>query len=153
MWKRIDLIALVAVTLTSSCGSSDTTPPAETLVGTWEATSAELVSIDDPAARVNLVGDLGATVTLVLEADNDFTLTLSYTGNEPGGPWGTSSEVTGVWSATDVLTLQTSPTSEWQFDAELDGDLLTLTGADAAFDFGGDGTFEDADLSLELTRS
>jgi hypothetical protein len=153
MWRRIVLIALVAVTLTSSCGSSDTTPPAETLVGTWDATSVELVSIDDPAARVDLVGDLGATVTLVLEADNDFTLTLSYTGNEPGGPWGTSSEVTGVWSATDVLTLQTSPTSEWQFDTDLDGDLLTLTGADAAFDFDEDGTFEDADLSLELTRS
>jgi hypothetical protein len=89
----------------------------------------------------------------VLEADNDFTLTLSYTGNEPGGPWGTSSEVTGVWSATDVLTLRTSPTSEWQFEADLDGDLLTLTGADTAFDFDGDDTFEDADLSLELTRS
>jgi hypothetical protein len=61
--------------------------------------------------------------------------------------------VTGVWSATDVLTLQTSPTSEWQFEADLVGDLLTLTEADSAFDFDGDGTFEDADLSLELTRS
>jgi hypothetical protein len=152
MWRRIDLIALVAVTLTSSCGSGDTTPPAETLVGTWDATSVELVSKADPAVRVDLVGDLGATVTLVLEADNDFTLTRSYTGNDPGGPWGTGSE-TGVWSATDVLTLQFSLTSELQFEADLDGDLLTLTGADAAFDFDGDDTFEDADLSLELTRS
>jgi hypothetical protein len=156
MWRRFGLVAFVAVLLTSSCGGSDTTaPPEETLVGTWNATSVELVSMANPADRVDLVADLGAAVTLVLEADNNFTLTVTYTGEEPGGPWGMNSVDSGTWSVTDVLTLQMSPTSEWQFEADLDagGNALTLTEADTSFDFGGDGTLEDADLSLELTRA
>ena len=154
MWRRFELIAVVALCLTSSCGGSDTTPP-ETLVGAWNATSVELVSMADPAVHVDLVADLGASVTLVLEADNNYTLTVTYTGDEPGDswPWGTNSVVTGNWSATDVLTLQTSPTSEWQFEIQLNGDSLSLTEADTSFDFGGDGTPEDADLSLDLTLS
>ncbi|MGB5695103.1 MAG: hypothetical protein WBM46_05590 [Polyangiales bacterium] len=152
MSKRFDLIALVAALLISSCGGTGAPPP-ETLVGTWNATSVELVSVANPAVRVDLVADLGATVTLVLAANNDFTLTVTYTGEEPGGPWGMSSEVPGTWSSTDILTLQTSPTSEWQFEIELNDDALSLTEADTSFDFGQNGTPEDAKLSLDLTRA
>ena len=152
MWKRFDRIALIAVLLISSCGNT-TAPPPETLVGTWNATSVELVSVANPTLQVDLVADLGATVTLLLAEDNDFTLTVTYTGEEPGGPWGTSSEVTGTWSSTEILTLRTPPTSEWQFEIQLNGDALTLTEADTSFDFGGNGTLEDAKLSLDLTRA
>jgi len=152
MWKRFDRIALVAALLISSCGDT-TAPPPESLVGTWNATSVELVSVANSAVRVDLVADLGASVMLVLAEDNDFTLTVTYLGEEPGGPWGTSSEVTGTWSSTDILTLQTSPTSQWQFEIELDGDALTLTEADTSFDFDEDGMQEDAKLGLDLTRA
>jgi hypothetical protein len=152
MRRRLDLIGFIALLLISSCGQSDTAPPPEELVGTWNATSVELVSMANPAIRVDLVADLDANVTLVLDADDTFTLTVAYTGVEPGGPWGMSSVVTGTWSTTDVLTLQTSPTSQWQFEAVLDGDSLTLSEADTSFDFDGDGTVEDADLGLDLTR-
>jgi len=152
MWKRFDRIALIAVLLISSCGGT-TGPPPETLVGTWNATAVELVSVANSAVRVDLVADLGASVMLVLAEDNDFTLTVTYLGEEPGGPWGTSSEVTGTWSSTDILTLQTSPTSQWQFEIELDGDALTLTEADTSFDFDEDGMQEDAKLGLDLTRA
>lgn len=155
MWKRFDLVTLVAVLLASSCGGSDAVTPPETLVGAWNANSVELVSMTDSTVQVDVVGDLGATVTLVLAADNNFTLTVTYTGQEPGDspPWGTSSVVTGTWSVTDVLTLQTSPTSEWQFEIDLNGDSLILTEADTSFDFNADGTPDDADLSLDLTRA
>jgi hypothetical protein len=152
MWKRFDRVAVVATLLISSCGDT-TAPPPETLVGTWNATSVELVSVANPAVQVDLVADFGATVTLVLAEDEDFTLTVAYMGEEPGGPWGTSSEVSGTWSSTDILTLRTSPTSEWQFEIQLNGDALTLTEADASFDFDGNGTPEDAKLSLDLTRA
>lgn len=152
MRKRLDCIALVAALLISSCGDT-TAPPPESLVGTWNATSVELVSVANPAVQVDLVADRGATVTLVLAEDNDFTLTVTYAGEEPGGPWGTSSEVIGTWSSTDILTLQTSPTSQWQFEIQLIGDALTLTEADTSFDFDGDGTPEDAKLGLDLTRA
>lgn len=152
MSRRFHLVALVAVLLTPSCGSDTTGPPPETLIGAWNATSVALVSMADPTVRIDLVTDLGAAVTLELEPDNDFTLTLAYTGPEPGGPWGMSAVVTGTWTATDVLTLQTSPTSQWQFEIDLEGDTLRLTEADTSFDFDEDGTPEDADLSLDLIR-
>lgn len=153
MRKRFELVAIVAVLLTASCGQSDSAPPPETLVGTWTATSVKLVSMANTAVQVDLVADLGAAVTLVLGPDNNFTLTVAYTGDEPGGPWGTSSVVTGTWSSTDVLTLQMSATSQWQCEVDLNGDSLTLTEADTSFDFDGNGTVEDADLSFELTRA
>jgi len=155
MWKRLYPSALItALLLVSSCGSSDVGPPPETLVGNWNASSVLLVSMTNPADQVDVVGDLGATVTLVLADDDNFTLTVSYTGQEPGDsyPWGVNSTVTGTWSATDVLTLQTSPTSEWQFEIDLNGDSLGLTEADSSFDFNDDGIPDDADLSMDLTR-
>jgi len=152
-WTRLGVMAVIATLLSSSCGGGSATPPPETLVGTWNATSVELVSMANPAVRVDLVADLDATVSLVLAADNNFTLTVTYTGDEPGGPWGTSSVVTGTWSATDILTLRISATSEWQFETVLSGDSLILTEADTSFDFDGDGAIEDADLSFQLTRA
>lgn len=154
MWTRFALAALLVTLLTSSCGGAAAAPPPETLLGTWNAASVQLVSMADSTVQVDLVGDLGATVTLVLAANKDFTLTVTYTGEEPGvPPWAASSVVTGTWSSTDILTLRTSPTSEWQFEIDLQGDMLTLTEADTSFDFRGDGTMEDADLGFILTRA
>jgi hypothetical protein len=155
MSKRFDLVALFGLFLISSCGGETSGPPPETLIGAWNATSVELVSVADSSVRVDLVADLDATVTLVLEPepDNDFTLTVSYEGPEPGGPWGFDEEVTGTWSASkDVLTLTISETSQWQFEIDLQGDRLRLTEADTSYDFDGDDVLEDADLSLDLTR-
>ncbi len=154
MQKRVGVLPLVALLLASSCGDDDGGPQPATLVGLWKATAVNLVSMVDPADQVDLVADFAAIVTLELEADNDFTLIVTYAGEGPGGPppWGMSSVVTGTWSSTDVLTLMMSPTSEWQFEIDLDVDMLTLTEADTSFDFDGDGTIEDADLSFELTR-
>jgi len=154
MWTRLGLISLVVLLLISSCGGGDVGPPPETLIGTWNANSVELVSMANPAVQVDVVRDLGATVTLILEANDDFTLTVTYTEQEPGGSWlwGANSEVKGTWSSTDVLTLQTSPTGNFQFEIDLNGDSLILTEADSSFDFDGNGTPDDADLSLDLTR-
>ena len=155
MRAGIGVLAIVAALLASSCGDDDTGPPPETLVGMWNATSVDMVRMANPTDQVDLVSDLDATVTLELDASDEFTLTVTYAGEGPGGPppWGTSSSVAGTWSATDVLTLTTSPTSEWQFEIDLNGDTLVLTEADTSFDFDGDGTVEDADLSFELTRA
>lgn len=152
MCRRIDLVTFVAALLFSSCGSDTTGPPPETLIGVWDATSVELVSKADSTVRVDLIANRDAMVTLELEADNDFALTVAYDGAGPGGPWGFNEVVTGTWGATDILTLTVSPTSQWQFEIDLQGDTLRLTEADTSFDFDEDGTPEDADLSFELVR-
>lgn len=153
MPRRFHWMAFAMVLSVSSCGSDTTGPPPETLVGAWNATSVELVSMADSTVRIDLVADLGATVTLVLEANNHFALAVTYSGQEPGGPWGMTSTVEGTWSATDILTLTISSTSQWQFETNLEGDTLHLTEADTSFDFDGDGTVEDADLSFDLVRA
>jgi hypothetical protein len=65
--------------------------------------------------------------------------------------------VSGTWSSTDVLTLNLPPvgeiSGEWQFDATLSGDTLTLTGADTSWDFDDDGSIEDAKFNLTFVRA
>lgn len=141
-----------AILLTACGGDDPAAPPAETLVGTWSATSVELVSLANPAVRADLVEDYGAALTLVLAANDAFTMALDYADPGPGGPWGADATITGTWSSTDVLTLQTSPTSQWQFETVLNGNTLTLTEADTSFDFDGDGAPEDADFGMTLVR-
>ena len=152
--RRTGAVAAVACfVLLAGCGDDGpSAPPAETLVGTWNATAVDLVSVANPAVRVDLVADYDATLTLTLSAGDAFTMVLHYADGGPGGPWGGDATVTGTWSSTDVLTLQTTPTSQWQFETVLSGTTLTLTEADTSFDFGSDGTVEDADFGMTLVR-
>ena len=62
----------------------------------------------------------------------------------------------GDWGATDVLTLEFGDgdiEGTWQFDIDLNGDSLLLTGADTEWDFDDDG-MEDAldELGDELRK-
>ncbi len=153
MWRTGVALGIACAVSLVGCGDDGpSAPPAETLVGTWSATAVDLVSVANAAVRVDLVDDYGATLTLTLTANDAFTMVLDYPDAGPGGPWGGDATVTGTWSSTDVLTLQTTPTSQWQFETVLSGNTLTLTEADTSFDFDGDGTPEDADFGMTLTR-
>lgn len=124
--------------------SDDTGPSEGELTGSWLATKVELVSVANPATKIDLVA-LGATVRLVLAASNTYTLTLIV----PGEP----QEVqTGTWSASkDVLTLSDSD-GDQQFDMSLNGNTLILTGASGEFDFNDDGVDEAATVNVTLVR-
>jgi len=124
--------------------SDDTGPSEDELTGSWLATKVELVSVANPATKVDLVA-LGGTVRLVLSASNTYTLTLVV----PGEP---QEVITGTWSASeDVLTL-TDDDGDLQFEMSLSGDTLTLSGADAEFDFNDDSIDEPAKVNLTLVR-
>jgi hypothetical protein len=154
MLRRSGVLLALLLPVEGACGGGDTTaPPAATLVGTWNAVSIDFVKVGSPDVRVDLVGDLGASATLVLADGGTFTFALTYGGNPPGGVWGTDIAVGGTWSSTDVLTLETSPTSQWQFEATLSGNTLTLSEADTDYDFDGDGTPEAADFGMTLARA
>ncbi|MDT8437317.1 MAG: hypothetical protein RRA92_11260 [Gemmatimonadota bacterium] len=144
---------VLSLSLLAACGGDDdpVAPPAATLVGTWNATAVELVSVARPATRADLVQQ-GATATLILAQGGSFTFDLAWPGGEPGGVWGTELALAGTWTSTDVLTLQTSPTSEWQFEAVLTGDVLVLSEADTEYDFDGNGSLEACDLGMRLAR-
>jgi hypothetical protein len=147
--RRI-LLAL-SVALIASCGGDDedtTGPVNNDLVGTWDATVIQLTSVADPGTVVELVSQ-GANGRLVLEADGGFGLSVGV----PGEP---TEFGNGDWGATDVLTLifgDGDIEGTWQFDIDLNGDSLRLTGADTEWDFDDDGTDDPATLDMTLTRS
>lgn len=145
------LIPALSVFLLASCGGDDdetTGPVNNDLVGTWDATAIQLTSVADPGTAVELVS-LGAIGRLVLQADGGFGLSIGM----PGEP---TEFGNGDWGATDVLTLEFGDgdiEGTWQFDIDLNGDTLRLTGADSEWDFDDDGTEDPAKLDLTLSRS
>lgn len=140
---------LVTAALAGGCGGSGspTAPSAETLSGTWKATSAEFVSASNSSLRVEVVSR-GTSVTLTIESSGAYTQRIAA----PNQPEETS---TGSWSASsDVLTLRPSGMSfNIQFDMTLNGNSLTLRGGHVLFDVNGDDSDEETILNLTMTRS
>jgi hypothetical protein len=142
---RFALAASAALAL--ACGDDDTGPSAASLVGTWDATAAEFYLLSDPAVRVEAISESGATVTVVFEAGNPFTVTIVV----PGEP---DDIIEGTWSmGGDVLTLvPTGSSGNIQFDASLSNDILDLSGGHVDYDVDDDGTDDEAGLNLVLER-
>ena len=144
-------LPVLPILLLASCGGDgdDTTGPVNNgLVGTWDATAIQLTSVADPADVVELISQ-GANGRLVLQSNGDFGLSIGI----PGEP---TEFGNGTWGSTDVLTLNFGDgdiQGTWQFDIDLNGNTLRLTGADTEWDFDDDGTDDPAKLDLTLTRS
>lgn len=142
---RLLLAALVSFAV--SCGKdSPTSPSAQTLAGTWNATRAEFVNAANSGQRVEIVA-MGTTLTLTLDSPGTYTQKIT----DPGHAGQTT---TGTWSASkDVLTLKPSNTSgNTQFDMTFDGNSLSLSGGHVTFDFNDDGLNEEALAYLTLVR-
>lgn len=134
--------------LTLACGDDNGNGPnRNSIVGTWDATSMEFVLKSNPAIRVDAVNEFAATVTVVFNDDDSFTILLQV----PGEP---DELITGTWSMSgNTITL--NPDGEpfdWQFSISLSGDTLTLEGGDVAFDVDDDGDEDECDLTLVLER-
>ena len=147
-WARPVLFLALLLPIAASCGGDDPTGPTDSnLIGTWDATVIEIVSVADPAVSVELIA-LGGSRRLVLQDQADFGLSVGIPDN--GTEFGN-----GTWSSTDILTLNFGDgdiQGTWQFDFDLNGDTLTLTGADVEYDFDENGTEDPAKLNLTLVR-
>jgi hypothetical protein len=144
--KRRWLVGMAVGAGIACGGDGGTGPSPETLVGTWGATKAEFVSVASPSTKVDLVA-MSGTVQLVLTAAKTFTLTVTV----PGAPDEVSA---GTWSSSDILSLTftSGHAGTMQFQLNLSGNTMTLSGADAEFDFNQDGVDEPAKLNLVLQR-
>jgi hypothetical protein len=144
--KAAGVVCAALIILMTCCRKDTVTSPrAQDLAGTWQATKAEYISADDPSVIYDVVAQ-GGTVTLMLTSA-DFTLAVA-------GPGATPQVTTGTWTSTsDLMTLNPSGASfKWQFEMNLSGDNLSLRGAHVEFDFDGDGTNDPALLNLTLLR-
>jgi len=147
---RLALLPLIALAIVvSACSNSSPTGPGSTpqgLTGTWKATKAEFVSQANSGLRTDVVTQ-GTTVALALQSAGTYTFTMTDPGQSPNatnGSWGAS---------TDVLTLKPTGVSfNIQFDMTQSGNNLTLNGGHVQFDFGADGSLEEAILNMTLVR-
>lgn len=142
---RSAFIAVVSGVVVGCKGDSTGTSLAS-IVATWTVTRADAISVANPAIRLDLVG-LGLTASLVLNANETFTLTSTFPGEQPDVETGTYTYTSGH------LTLNpTNPSASdtFSFTLALSGNTMTLTGGTVSIDFGaGD---QPATLNLTLTR-
>jgi hypothetical protein len=145
--RRTSLCAPALAAALSGCGDEGgiVAIDPEALLGTWAASRFEFVSKANSFVRIDLVGSLGAIVTL------DVTST-AYT-LEVIVPGVTTETQTGTWSvAGDQLIIQ-SGTSTDTLTATISGNTLTLEAVNAEFDFNQDGLDEPATFQGIFTRT
>jgi hypothetical protein len=127
-------LVLAAVGL--ACGGSNPVeaPTKQNFARAWHLTKCTYQNQANPSETVDLVA--GGWVINLFVNDNGFFL---YSATPPGG----SEQLTGgTWSASGqrVTFTPTGAGYSWQFTGRVREDTMTLTGADAEFDFDGSGT-------------
>ena len=144
--RRMQFAALALVPVLVVGCSGTTSIAVDDLTGTWNATQFQFTNTANPAQTVDLI-TLGATFTLNILADGDYTATVQ----EPGEL--TETLVGTLTVSGDAITIaesgQGSPTL---FTAARSGNTLTLTTTDEEFDFDEDDIEEPASLRMVLQK-
>ena len=129
------------------CGDGDSTGPnADSILGTWTVTKAEVISVANPSTKIELVA-LGFTGSLVLNSNQTFTFTTTIPGESPEVSTGTYTYAAGQLTLNDTSS---SPPETFSFTVALSGSTMTLTGGSVEWDFGA-GEVQ-ATLNLTLTK-
>jgi len=140
---RSIMAGALAVTLATACSDS-TAPAGDDLVGTWVATTATFTPDGSTTAFDLLEG--GSGFTLVIRADDTYTVTFTEPGSDPDVENGTYTLSGGVLTVTPT----DEPTEVESFNVTLDGDTLTMIDPDAVED--DEGTEMTGTLRLVLQR-
>ena len=132
--------------LAAACGGDSTGPNPPNIVGTWNATKLEFVSIANPATKTDVIAE-GATASLTLTSTQTFTLTSTVPGQGAEVSTGTYVETA---SSLAVTITNPPPTETVTFDLVVSGVTMSLTGGTATFDFGAGEV--PAHINITLTR-
>jgi hypothetical protein len=135
-WAIVPLLAGLAV----ACG--ETTVPVDDLIGTWNATEFVFANFEDPVTDFDVIA-MGGDVTIIIRADNTYTITSTLLDLDIDGDWVLDG---------DVLTLDEGTVDEVAFEISLDGNTLTIHTEDVEFDFDEDGTDDPAQIDATFVR-
>ena len=152
------IIAQLAWVPLGSCNSEEDGPDCSLqgtklsmsdISGSWTATSATFFTISDPIETVDVVAE-GGTVTLSIQSNGSFTLTIV----ESGGPSDVSSGDFCFDEDLLVVRFDGDAADDWEYyRVQLTGGNNLSIGGPAEFDFDGNGTDEPAEIELSLVRS
>jgi hypothetical protein len=126
-----------------ACGDSTGVQPAD-LAGTWNVTLLEFAEVGGTLI-VDLIDDLGATASVVIESNGSFQFTVSVGGDTD------SDSGTLIVSGSDI-------TMDFNGDAAIgtisrNGDTVTIELDNGlSFDFDDDGTEEDATARIVMVK-
>lgn len=156
MLHRVRTIAFVVLSLgLYACDASDEDDfpldgdeiSMSDIASIWRANRAAFSpSEDGPAIEVDIVAE-GGSVTLSIQANGRFTLTVS----PPDRPVDVSTGQLGFDEDLLVVTYDDEPDDFELFGIQHAGDNLSLSGP-AEYDFEGDGASEPARVELEMFR-
>ena len=140
-WRLLLAIPLL-IGLGVSCG--DDVKEAD-LVGTWAATQFVFSDFGDPVTDFDVI-DSGGEITIVIRANNTYTITFTMPGSAP--------EVDdGTWALDgSVLTFDAGTADETTFDVSVSGNILTIYTDDIGFDLNEDGVDETVQLNARFER-
>lgn len=153
-WMRFALPVLLVAAFAVACGDDDdepTGPGLDELTGTWDASSLSLTWNANPAVVINLV-DLGATVTLVINANGTYNFTIEV-------PAQADQVITGDFTLLGGNSFSLTNDDEagvlWTgtFTLSADGNELSINLPNVTiFDFDQDGTEDEALLEGDFDR-
>ena len=142
MKNRHLISSALALVLMTACSEATGVEPAD-LEGTWTAQSMVFTSVETPSLSVDVI-PLGAALSLTLEADATFSITMSFPGE-------TAETDTGTYSVSgSTMTITEEGQDPESFGFARTGDNMTIT-MDDSFDFT-EGSDEPATLVIGLTR-
>ena len=146
----IFVLALSGFNCKSSEDPTDTNDPSS-LVGAWvanAATEGTKMVFKEPNSGFELnVVPLGATVNVTLASNNDYTLTLTFPGEDPVVETGKA-----TFSGNQLtMTPDDFPEDAITFTYSRSGDFLTLNADDVEFAFDGENDVP-AELTLVLKK-
>lgn len=140
----------------SSCSSSGeddfslegTVYSVSDIAGNWQATSADFSrDADGPVLIVDIV-DEGGSVSIVVQSDGDFTLTIT----EPSSGTDVSSGRVGFDEELLVISFDDAP-DDWEYYTLNVQDMTMRIQGPGEYDFDGDGVDEAARITFEFVRN
>jgi len=147
--RLVGSISTAALAATLAVGCSDTVAPADVtvndLVGAWNATQLQFTNVANTAQVFDLVAN-GGTFTLTLQSNGSFSGTQSLAGQTENfsGTVTVSNAVLTLAEATETLAFTITA---------YDGSTITLhSNTNVSWDFGFDGTDEDASMVIVLQK-